>query len=232
MNVLLRDASELLYTGEDLIITDPPYNIGYKYNGEFHDRMTEEEYGSLFEPMQEHRVVMIHYVQAIYEEIAPCLGYPEEVVSWTYPSNAGSKCWRAIAWFNCRPDWTRYRVPYANPNDKRIKELVKKTGGRSLSNHWHVNLVKNVSREKVKEYTNQIPEEIVRRIISTTAQKGDIIVDPFSGTGTTAAVAQQMGYDFRAYDINPLAVELTERRLQSWTSAKQNELPFDNGAKL
>lgn len=232
MSVLLRDAASLTYSGEDLIVTDPPYNIGYKYNGDFKDRMTEDKYGALFEPMQGHRVVMIHYVQAIYEDIAPWLGYPEEVVSWTYPSNTGSKCWRAVAWFNCLPDWRRYRVPYANPTDKRIQELIKKTGGRALSNHWHINLVKNVSREKVKEYTNQIPEEVVRRIIATTAEKGDTIVDPFSGTGTTAAVAQQMGYDFRAFDINPLAVELTERRLESWSAAKQNELPFEDGTRI
>ena len=167
MSVLLRDAANLTYSGEDLIVTDPPYNIGYEYNGEFNDRMTENEYEALFEPMQGCRVVMIHYVQSIYEAIAPMLGYPDEVVSWTYPSNAGAKCWRAVAWFNCAPDWKKYRVPYANPKDKRIQELVKKTGGRALSNHWHINLVKNVSREKVKEYTNQIPEEVVRRIIST-----------------------------------------------------------------
>jgi len=226
MSVLLRDAATLTYTGEDLIITDPPYNIGYKYNGEFNDSMTPDEYGALFDPMQEHRVVMIHYPKAIYEDIVPWLGLPDELVAWTYPSNTGSKCWRAVAWFNCKPDWNRYRVPYANPKDKRIQELVKKTGGRALSNHWHINLVKNVSREKVKEYTNQIPEEVVRRIISTTAEKGDTIVDPFSGTGTTCAVAQQMGHKFRAYDINPLAIELTERRLESWSAAKQNELPF------
>lgn len=232
MSVLLQDAKSLTYCGEDLIITDPPYNIGYKYNGDFEDRMSEDEYGALFEPMQGHRVVMIHYVEAIYEDVAPWLGHPEHVASWTYPSNTAHKAWRAVAWFNCKPDWKKYRVPYANPTDKRIRELVKRTGGRALSNHWHINLVKNVSHEKVKEYTNQIPEEVVRRIIATTAEKGDTIVDPFSGTGTTAAVAQQMGYKLRAYDINPLAVELTERRLQSWTSAKQNELPFEDGTRI
>ncbi len=222
----MRDASTLTYNTNDLIVTDPPYNIGYKYNGTFKDRMTENEYAALFEPMQGHRVVMIHYVEAIYEDIAPWLGYPEHIAAWTYPSNTAHKAWRAIAWFNCLPNWKKYRVPYANPTDKRVKKLMQKTGGRALSNHWHVNCVKNVSREKVKEYTNQIPEEVVKRIIVTTANKDDTIVDPFAGTGTTAAVAQKMGFSHRSYDVNPLAVELTRRRIRQEILNEQSKLPF------
>lgn len=226
MNVLLRDAANLTYSGEDLIVTDPPYNIGYKYNGDFKDRISEDDYQAMFEPMLGHRVVMIHYVESIYRDIAPILGLPEHVAAWVYNSNLKNRSWRAVAWFNCVPDWEKFRVPYQDMNDKRVRELALRTGGRACPNWWNINLVKNVSREKVKEYTNQIPEEVVRRIIATTAEKGDTIVDPFSGTGTTAAVAQQMGYEFRAYDVNPLAIELTERRLESWSAAKQNELPF------
>ena len=226
MNVSLRDASTLTYTTKDLIVTDPPYNIGYKYNGTFKDRMTPDQYGALFEPMKGHRVVMIHYVEAIYEDVAPWLGFPEHIAAWTYPSNTAHKAWRAIAWFNCMPNWKKYRVPYANPTDKRVQKLMQKTGGRAVSNHWHVNVVKNVSREKVKEYTNQIPEELIRRIIATTAYKGDTIVDPFSGTGTTAAVAQKMGYSHRSYDVNPLAVKLTSRRIQQVISHEQGKIQF------
>ena len=38
-----KDSREVSYKG-GLVITDPPYNIGYKYNGEFKDRQTVEEY--------------------------------------------------------------------------------------------------------------------------------------------------------------------------------------------
>jgi len=212
MNIQLTDAREISYNGS-LIITDPPYNIGYKYNGEFKDRQTAEEYQSLFKPMKGERVVLIHYAESIIQDIVPVLGNPKRCVSWTYPSNTGSRQWRMIAWWNCEPDWSKIRIPYKNPNDKRVKELMKRTEGRKCPDHWEVNLVKNVSREKVQEYTNQIPEEIVRRIILTTAKEGDTIIDPFCGTGTTAAVAQRLGYKYEAYDVNPLAIELTLRRL-------------------
>jgi DNA modification methylase len=215
MSVLEGDARLLSYGELDLIVTDPPYNIGYKYNGEFQDNQTQGEYQSLFIPMKGKRVVMIHYAESIIRDIVPILGNPSRTVAWTYPSNTGSRQWRMIAWFNCDPDWSKVRIPYKNPKDKRVKELVKITGGRKCPDNWEVNLVKNVSKEKVKEYTNQIPEEIVRRIILTTAKKGDIIVDPFCGTGTTLSVAKGLGFKFRGYDLNPLAIKLTENRIKS-----------------
>jgi DNA modification methylase len=208
--ILTESASALKYTPGELIVTDPPYNIGYKYNG-YEDNLTPEKYSALFAPMVGHRAVIIHYVDSIYQEIAPILGNPEKVVSWVYPSNLG-KSWRAIAWFNCKPDFRKYRIPYRNMNDKRIKEINKRTGGRALPDYWEVNIVKNTSREKVKEYTNQIPEEIIRRIIATTAAPGDIITDPFCGTGTTPLVASQMGYKSLSFDINPIAVDLAKTR--------------------
>lgn len=220
MSVLLQNADSLKYEADDIVIIDPPYNIGYKYNGEFIDNQTLESYRSLFEPMKGHRVVLIHYAEKIISDIVPILGNPERCVSWTYPSNTGSRQWRMICWFNCTPNWANYKLPYKNPNDKRIKELVKRTGGRRCPDHWEVNLVKNVSKEKIKEYTNQIPEEIIKRIIKTTAQEGDTIVDPFCGTGTTPYVAKKLGYSYRAYDINPLAIEITEQRLNYESSTQ------------
>lgn len=214
-------AAELTYTEDDLIITDPPYNIGYKYNGEFTDEMPLDEYQQLFEPMQGHRVVMIHYAENIMRDIVPVLGVPERCVAWTYPSNAGHRQWRLVAWWNCSPDWSRDFVPYKNPNDKRIKELMKTRPGRKLPDHWEINLVKNVSKEKVQGYTNQIPEALIERIIKTTARQLDVIVDPFCGTGTTASVAKRMDYRFRTYDINPTAIKLAIERIN-----KTPEFPF------
>lgn len=162
--------------------------------------------------MRGYRVVMIHYIEQIIADIVPVLGSPEKVVAWTSNSNT-PRSWRSICWWNCNPDLSRVRVPYRNPEDKRIKELMKRTGGRALPDVWHIEQVKNVSAEKVQGYTNQIPREIIYNILKTTAFPGDVIVDPFSGTGTTAKVAQELGMSFRISDVNPTARELTRQRL-------------------
>lgn len=219
MNIIeLKSAAELTYSENDLIVTDPPYNIGYKYSGEFIDEMSLDEYQALFESMQGQRVVMIHYAENIMRDIVPVLGVPERCVSWTYPSNAGNRQFRLVCWWGCAPDWKKDYVPYKNPNDKRIKELMKTKPGRSLPDHWEINLVKNVSREKVKGYTNQIPEALIERIIKITARPLDVIVDPFCGTGTTASVAKRMDYSYRTYDINPTAIELATKRINETPS--------------
>lgn len=229
MDILEHDAAALHYLGDDLIVMDPPYNIGYPYAGEFTDKMTPEQYAQLFNPMRGLRVVCIHYVEAIYEHLAPVLGYPEHVAAWVYNSNLRNRSWRAVAWWNCLPDWEAYRVPYRDMGDRRVRELAARTGGRALPNWWEVNLVKNCSAEKIEEYTNQIPTEVVRRILKTTAKPGDTIVDPFCGTGTTLAVADQLGLPFRGYDINPLAIELSTRRLKLQRDRRDSELPlFEN----
>lgn len=204
------DARLQQYAEGELIVTDPPYNIGYKYEGEFTDRI--DDYATLFQPMRGQRVVMIHYIEHIIADIVPVLGCPEKVVAWT--SNANTpRSWRSVCWWNCLPDMSRVRVPYRNPEDKRIQELTKRTGGRALPDVWHIEQVKNVSAEKVQGYTNQIPREVIYNILKTTATPGDIVVDPFSGTGTTAKVAQELGISFRVSDVNPTARELTRQRL-------------------
>ena len=204
------DARLQKYAEDELIVTDPPYNIGYKYEGQFTDRI--DDYAALFQPMRGHRIVMIHYMEQIIADIVPVLGCPEKVVAWTSNSNT-PRSWRAVCWWNCTPDMSRVRVPYRNLEDKRIKELNKRTGGRALPDVWHIEQVKNVSAEKVQGYTNQIPREVIYNILKTTAAPEDVIVDPFSGTGTTAKVAQELGMSFRVSDINHTARDLTHKRL-------------------
>lgn len=214
-SVALQSAADCTFTDSDLIVTDPPYNIGYKYSGQFIDNMPLDKYQELFEPMKGHRVVMIHYIENIVRDIVPVLGNPERVAAWTYHSNTGSRSWRAVCWWNCEPDWEKVRVPYRNPEDKRVQELMLRTGGRALPDVWEIEQVKNVSEEKVKEYTNQIPLKVIHQIIETTAQEGDCICDPFCGTGTTLMAAKQLGFNARGSDINELAVKLTNKRIQS-----------------
>lgn len=204
------DARLQKYAEGELIVTDPPYNIGYRYEGEFTDRI--DDYAALFEPMRGHRVVIIHYMEQIIADIVPVLGNPSRVVSWIANSNL-PRCWRAVCWWNCTPDLSKVRVPYQNMDDKRVQELHARTGGRKLPDWWHIEQVKNVSAEKVQGYTNQIPREVIYNILKTTAAHGDVIVDPFSGTGTTAKVAQELGMSFRVSDVNPTARDLTRKRL-------------------
>lgn len=62
-------------------------------------------------------------------------------------------------------------------------------------------------------YPSQKPEALLRRILASTTRPGDVVADFFCGSGTTLAVAQDLGRPFLGCDASPAAVEITRERL-------------------
>jgi len=85
--------------------------------------------------------------------------------------------------------------------------------GAKMYDWWDINQVKNVSKEKT-EHPCQIPEELIRRIILTTANEGQTIIDVFSGSGTTLKVAKDLGFDSVGYEIDERYCDVTRERLK------------------
>ena len=52
-------------------------------------------------------------------------------------------------------------------------------------------------------HSTQKPEELLYRIILASTKKGDIVLDPFFGTGTTGAICKKLGRKFIGIDSNP-----------------------------
>lgn len=194
-----------------LVITDPPYNQGYKYN-DYDDKLSEEDYIELLSKIPT-PCVIIHYPEETINLLPKAIkGKCEQVVCWVYNSNTGKQS-RLISWWGCKPDFRKVRQPYKNLNDKRIQKRISegKTGAK-LYDWWEINQVKNVSKEKT-EHPCQIPEELIKRIILTTASPNDIIIDVFGGSGTTAKVAKDLGFSSVSYEIDSEYCEIIEKRV-------------------
>jgi DNA modification methylase len=194
-----------------LVITDPPYNQGYKYN-DYKDRLSEEEYIELLSKIPT-PCVIIHYPEETINILPKAIkGKCEQVVCWVYNSNTGKQS-RLISWWGCKPDFRKVRQPYKNLNDKRIQKRISegKTGAK-LYDWWEINQVKNVSKEKT-DHPCQIPEELIKRILLTTASPNDIIIDVFGGSGTTAKVAKDLGFSSISYEIDIEYCEIIEKRV-------------------
>lgn len=168
----------------DYIITDPPYNVGYKYP-DYNDKMSSDDYIKMLSHLNKYKCIMIHYPEAFIGDVGSAMGVPEKCVSWVYNSNLNRQH-RQICWYKCKPDFTKVTQPYKNPNDKRIKKLIEGgSSGTRLYDWWDdINLVKNVSKEKTSTFTNQIPIKLLERIILLTTNEGDTILDPFFGSGS------------------------------------------------
>ena len=63
-------------------------------------------------------------------------------------------------------------------------------------------------------YPTQKPEALLERIIKVSSNKGDAVLDPFCGCGTTVAAAQKLGRRWIGIDITHLAIQLIEGRLK------------------
>lgn len=196
---------------QGITITDPPYNQGYHY-GKYKDRLNEENYGFLLSRIKK-PCVIIHYPEETINLLGWLIMDCEQVVSWVYNSNTG-KQHRLITWWGCKPDFSKVTQPYKNPNDKRVKKLIEsgRTGAK-LYDWWEIQQVKNVSSEKT-EHPCQIPEEVIRRIILTTATKDQLIIDPFAGSGTTLKVAKDLGYNYLGFEIDENYCKIIEERLK------------------
>lgn len=196
-----------------LTITDPPYNQGYHYN-QYKDKMNEEDYINLLSKIPT-PCVIIHYPEETINLLPKAIKQNcEQVVCWVYNSNTGKQS-RIISWWGCKPDFRKVLQPYKNLNDKRIKKRISEGKlGAKLYDWWNVNQVKNVSKEKTK-HPCQIPEEIIFKIIKTTAKKNDIIIDVFGGSGTTAVVADKLGFDSIIYEIDENYCEIISKRINT-----------------
>lgn len=77
--------------------------------------------------------------------------------------------------------------------------------------------------EQSEGYPTQKPEELLSRIIEASSQKGDIVLDCFIGSGTTAAAAQKLGRKWIGCDINIGAIQTTTKRLNQIIADQQKE---------
>lgn len=198
------------FMGNMIIVTDPPFNVGYHYN-DYKDNLGADEYyemlGNVFSEVP---FVVIHYPEEIYKIAYQVGDFPEKVVSWVYNSNT-AKQHRDIAFFGVKPDFTKYGQPYKNPTDKRIAKRIAEGKSARLYDWWEINQVKNVSKEKTA-HTCQMPLEVMKRIIAILPED-KIIVDPFGGSGTTALACKELGRDYIIIEQDKMYVDIIEARL-------------------
>ena len=209
------DFRQGLYEPEEdfTVITDPPYNINYEYN-EYNDNLTDEEYIELISNFKGLKLAIIHYPEEVMKYFVPALGVPDEVNVWAYNSNLPGRQSRLVNYYNLQPNYRKVLQPYKNPNDKRIKERIARgiTGARSYDWFSDIQLVKNVSKS---EYPHPcpVPVELMERIIKLTTNEGDLVIDPFAGSGSTGVACVNTNRRFIGFEIDTLYADMANERI-------------------
>lgn len=194
-----------------IIVTDPPFNIGYHYKG-YNDNKDDIEYLSIISNiLKKAPTVLVHYPEDIVKISVYTDIIPNRIISWVYNSNTRRQH-RDIAFYGIDPDFSKVKQPYKNPNDKRIQKLIANgSQGTDLYDWWNVNQVKNVSKEKTS-HPCQMPLEVMDRIIKILPDN-ITVVDPFCGSGTTGVACVKNNIDFVGIEIVEEYAKIANERL-------------------
>lgn len=192
----------------DAVVTDPPYNIGFKY-ATYKDNMPQEDYikwqtemvtmaGKLIRPGGS--FFYLHYPEVASRMFWQDTGMDRlKLIAWIYNQHTGGSplrrgtrlwCWwtKGDPYINKEGTFGEYK----NLNDKRIKQNIE-AGKRPVDyDWWQYEQVKNVSSEKTC-HPCQLPLKMLERIINMVVPPEGTVLDPFAGSGTTGLAAENMG---------------------------------------
>ncbi|MBF0211855.1 MAG: site-specific DNA-methyltransferase [Desulfamplus sp.] len=231
IEVIQGDALELFKdlssNSIDLIIADPPYNLGKDY-GNNHDLKGFDEYleFSLNWLKEAHRVLKqtgtiyvfmgVRFISYLYDIMDRQLKMSfNSWICWHYTQGMGKTLGFSprhddILMFNKSHNFTfnldNVRVPqkyYRTRNNMR---------GANPGDVWkfsHVHYC-NVNRQK---HPTQKPEGLAERMVLASSNEDDFVLDPFSGSGTTLRVCQQLSRNCIGFELNQEFVKMTEERL-------------------
>ncbi len=107
------------------------------------------------------------------------------------------------------------RIHQARPGAvPRMKHYLDEMQGIPLQNIWaDISPISAQAAERLG-YPTQKPEALLERIIKTSSNEGDLMFDPFSGCGTSIAVAERLNRRWIGIDITHLAITLMKHRLE------------------
>lgn len=149
---------------------------------------------------------------------------PREQISWVKAKREDDE----LSFCGSSTAWGSFLSPN-NPQCRSFSEtiLVAHKGSPSrgrveagdITNEEFLRYTRNVwtfPAESKRKHPAPFPEELPYRLIKLYTWSGDVVLDPFSGTGTTALVAAKTGRHFIGIEQSPLYVEMSIERIQKF----------------
>jgi len=143
--------------------------------------------------------------------------------------------YETILWFTKSDDYVfnldRIRVPQKYPNKryfsgKRKGELSCNPLGKNPSDVWEIPNVKHNHVEKT-EHPAQFPAELAERLVLALTDRGDVVYDPFMGSGTTAIAALKHGRNCLGSEKESKYVSIMCKRLNLLATNKLKTRPMN-----
>lgn len=220
----------------DLVFADPPYNIGQDYGKTYNDKRSASTYRLWLDQVLESISwiaspnasiwIMIGEKHTDYlgERIRARELTRRRIVVWhegfgAYRTDNLSNSCRFLHYYVMNPKKFTFNADAIRiVSDRLVRgDARANPRGRIPPNLWTDSRVCGTFKERVGRNTgavppNQLPESLVSRIVSLCSNEGDLVFDPFSGSGTTGKICRDLNRNFIGCEINPVyAITAAER---------------------
>ncbi len=179
-----------------------------------------------------------HYAKAVLDEVFGRDNFQNEIVWYYYnkfqgninrfPSNHDVIFWyRKGEKFIFHPQkeereqpvkqirrvWDKEKGSIVNAKDAEGKVLYQEATHRGVDDVWRMSMLQPADRTQNLFYPTQKPEALLERIIKASSNEGDLVLDCFCGSGTTAAVSEKLGRRWVTCDLGRFAIHTARKRL-------------------
>lgn len=239
------DTVEFLRTLPDesaqLIIADPPYNLGKDFGiGKKYKKVSEwlkwskewiDECSRILTPEGNLFIYGIHhyscYIQCHLYEID--MIYRRQIIwyyenGWSRYTNGPASHYEPLLWFAHSKESIYHPIREPYKSQERLKHKITKNGktwtphpeGRLAGDIWRFpTLAGRRFKEERTEHPTQKPMSLTNRIVTHFSNPGDLVLVPFAGSGTECVSAANNGRDYIGVELNPAYIKIAESRLQA-----------------
>ena len=239
----LLDALPHLPSGfVDLLIVDPPYNLDKSFNANAFKSRSEQRYAEWIDSWLEPLRRVLKPTASIYiccdwrcssaiQQVGGRYFSIQNRITWEREKGRGAlrnwkSCSEDIWFFTASGEYTfnvdavklkrRVIAPYTADDGKPKDWERTASGGFRLthpSNLWTDISVPFWSMPENTDHPTQKPEKLIAKLVLASSNPGDVILDPFLGSGTTSVVAKKLGRSYVGIEMDEAYCCLAEKRL-------------------
>ncbi len=226
----------------DLLIVDPPYNLTKTFNESQFKKKSLETYTEWLDSVFSRLVGILKSTASVYVcsdwqsspavfETIKARFQVRNRITWEREKGRGArKNWKNASediWFCTVSDSYRFNVdavklkrkvmaPYRANGLPKDWNATEKGNYRLThpSNLWTDITIPFWSMPENVDHPTQKPEKLISKIILASSNPGDVVCDPFLGSGTTSVTAKKLGRQYFGIEMDELYCCLTEKRLE------------------
>ena len=220
----------------DMTFADPPFNLKKKYN-KYTDKLEFKEYIDWCDKWIAEMVritkptgsIFVHNIPkwlSFYVKLLNEHAYFKHWIAWNAPTSPMGKSlqpshYGILFYVKDLKKNKIYEIRMPHERERISSYLRKDYGGKKSGLHPFGPLISDIwsdiHRIKHNKYRDkhpcQLPVHLLERLILMTTDEGDIVLDPFIGTGTTAVAAKKLGRKYIGFDLDHKYKEISEANL-------------------